>query len=289
MTNKVLRTLVIIFSSSFSSLFAQDKPQVVPLWPNGAPGFENRRNEPEEAKDWWIKNIHNPSLVVFMPTREKANGTAVVICPGGGHRELVFNPEGRDPALFLNSLGVTVFVLKYRLARTDTIYKIEKHVRDDVFRAMRLVRTRAREWNIDPNRIGIMGFSAGGEVAAMVAYDKVYRDPLAADPIDQAKARPDFQILIYPGPLNAPESVPASAPPAFLVAASDDACCSPPVVKTLQAYNAVGIPIEVHMYARGGHAFNMGDRSKLNSIKTWPNRLADWLEESGYLVKTRAK
>src|ERR1700712_2249690 len=88
---------------------AQNNPLVVPLWPNGAPGFESRKNEPEQAKDYWVKNIHNPSLTVFLPTKEKATGAAVIICPGGGHRELVFNAEGVEPATFLNSIGVAAF------------------------------------------------------------------------------------------------------------------------------------------------------------------------------------
>ena len=147
---------------------AQDTAIQVPLWPKGAPGFESRRDEPEQAKDYWVKNIHNPSITVYLPPKEKATGAAVVIFPGGGHRLLVFNAEGRDPARFLNSIGVAAFIVKYRLFREDsTIYSLDREVKQDAYRAIRLVRSRAAEWNIDPARVGTLSFSAGGEVAEL--------------------------------------------------------------------------------------------------------------------------
>src|SRR5215470_19716185 len=107
---------------------AADEPQQIFLWPNGAPGFEDRRSEPERAQDYWIRNIHNPSITIFLPPKEKANGAAVLICPGGGHRELVFNAEGVEPARYLNNLGVAAFVLKYRLPReTNSPYALPIH------------------------------------------------------------------------------------------------------------------------------------------------------------------
>jgi acetyl esterase/lipase len=263
---------------------AQEEHPVISLWPNGAPGFENRRNEPEQAKDWWVKNIHNPSITVFLPPKEKATGAAVVVCPGGGHRELVFTAEGKEAAEFLNSIGVAAFVLKYRLAREpNSPYSIEKHVRQDVSRAMRLVRSRATEWGIDTGRLGILGFSAGGEVVALVAYANGQGEVTAPDPVDRLNAKPNFQMLVYPGPLGVPDVVPANAPPAFMLVANDDPCCSLPVVQLLQKYRDAKVPIEVHIYSQGNHAFNMGNRSKLNSIKTWPQRMADWMSDTGLL------
>lgn len=257
---------------------------VIPLWPKGAPGFENLRNEPEQAKDYWVKNIHNPSLTVFLPPAGKANGAAVVICPGGGHRLLVYTAEGVEPAQYLNNLGVTVFVLKYRLGR-DTLspYKIDVHARQDGYRAMRLVRSKAAEYGLDTNRIGMMGFSAGGEVVDMVAYGPGKGDRRAPDPIDRLNARPNFVIQIYPGPLFIPDKLPANAPPAFLLAANDDACCSVSVVKLLDRYRVAKIPVEVHIFSQGDHGFNMGKRSSLKSINTWPQRMADWLADNNYL------
>jgi acetyl esterase/lipase len=270
--------------------FAVQAQTVIPLWAKGAPGFENRRNEPEQAKDYWVKNIHNPSLTVYLPPADKANGAAVVICPGGGHRLLVFNSEGVAPAKFYNSLGITVFILKYRLGR-DTLspYKVDIHPKQDAYRAMRLVRSRAAEFNIDTNRIGMMGFSAGGEVVDMVAFSGWKGDPKATDPVDRANAKPNFIVQVYPGPGYVPETIPADAPPAFLVAANDDACCSLPIVQLLQRYREAKVPVELHMYAKGDHAFNMGTNRKLVSINNWPQRLADWLQDSNILQPERKK
>jgi acetyl esterase/lipase len=264
-----------------ATAMAQNTPQTIPLWPNGAPGFENRRNEPELAKDYWVRNIHNPSITVYLPPKEKATGAAVLICPGGGHRELVFKAEGEEAALFFNSIGVTAFALKYRLGREEgSPYKVDKHPREDAQRAMRLIRSRAIEWNVDPNRIGIMGFSAGGEVVSMVVYSPGEGDANATDPIDRLNCLPNFQIMIYPGPLGIPDTVPATAPPAFLLTANDDRGPARVIMGLLQKYRDARIPVEAHIYAQGGHAFNMGNRSKLVSLKGWSQRMADWMTDN---------
>ncbi|HEU4780795.1 MAG TPA: alpha/beta hydrolase [Steroidobacteraceae bacterium] len=261
-------------------------PPVVYLWANGAPGFEARRAEPEQHKDWWYKNIHNPSLTVFRPPAGKANGTAVIVAAGGGHRELVFDPEGVEPAQYLASLGVTAFALKYRLFREPgSKYSID-NTAEDIRRAMRTVRARAAEWNIDPSRIGVMGWSAGGEVAALVAYPPVEGNPQAKDPVERASARPDFQILIYPGPLGIPAKVPANAPPLFLLGAADDEYVAGVLFDLTRKYHDAGASIESHIYAQGKHAFNMGQRSQYVSIRQWPQRLAEWLQDRG-LLKAR--
>lgn len=259
--------------------------RVIPLWDGGAPGSEARRNEPEVAKLWWVKNIHNPSLTVFLPAPGKATGTAVVIAPGGGHRELVFKAEGVDPARYLAGLGVAAFALKYRLAREEgSTYDLERDEGADIRRAVRLVRARAPEWGVDARRVGVMGWSAGGELAAMVAYGAAAGDPQAPDPVDRISARPNFQIVIYPGNYGIPDVVPADAPPAFFLAANDDTGPAETITKLLEKYRSAGIPVEVHLYAAGQHAFNMGYRSKLASIKNWPQRMADWLADRGLLA-----
>ncbi|CAN5402092.1 alpha/beta hydrolase [soil metagenome] len=268
------------------SLMMQSKPVQIPLWANGVPGFESRKNEPEQAKDWWVKNINNPSITMFAP--DHPNGCAVLIAPGGGHRELVFDAEGRDAAVYLNTLGVTAFVLKYRLAREDNSpYKLEVCVPQDAFRAMRTIRNHAKEWNVDPKRVGMLGFSAGGEVVSMIAYQPGTGDPAAPDPVDRENGKPNLQILIYPGPLGLPDVVTADAPPALFVAAFDDDSPANSILGRLPKFKKAGVPAEAHIFAKGGHAFNMGQRATLQTLKSWPQRMADWLADNGWLTAGR--
>jgi acetyl esterase/lipase len=222
---------------------------------------------------------------VFLPPKEKATGAAVVIFPGGGHRELVFNAEGVEAAQYLNSIGVAAFAVKYRLGREEgSPYTPEVHARADAQRAMRLVRSRAAEFGIDPHRIGIMGFSAGGEVVSMVVYAPTAGDPQAADPIDRVSARPDFQIVIYPGPYGVPAVVAKDTPPAlFIVANDDDYGLEKVVLDLVTKYKAAGVPLEAHIYERGGHAFNMGLRSGLKTLQHWPDRIVDWMADNSIL------
>lgn len=277
--------LLVIALLLIAMLSQSQDSTVVSLWKNGAPGFESRAKEAEQAKDWWVKNIHNPSLTIFLPPASIATGTAVVICPGGGHTNLVFNSEGVSAAKYFNSIGVTAFILKYRLFREPNSPYKEENTKQDIFRAMRMVRNMANTYHVDTARIGVMGFSAGGEVAGWVSYhyeDKNYASP---DAVDMLTARPAFQILIYPGPLAVPTAVETTAPPTFMLAANDDACCSEPLVQLLQMHRKANVPVELHLYTQGNHAFNMGSRSTLNSIHSWPQRLTDWLNDNNWLVK----
>jgi len=279
----VYKLVLFIILPVFS--WAQSQPEVIPLWKKGAPGFENRKDIPEMAQDYWVRNINNPSVTVYLPPKEKANGCAVIVAPGGGFRELVFNAEGKQAADFFNSIGVTTFVLKYRLpGETNSPYTPE-HVRQDAYRAIRLVRSRAGEFQIDPNRIGMLGFSAGGAVVMMVAFEKGDGDPKAPDPIDRLNGRPNFQMMVYPGG-KVPEKITADAPPAFLICANDDEYdCDDVTMQLLQEFRAAGVPVEAILLSKGKHAFNMGDRSVLKTINTWPQRMADWMEDSGFLNK----
>ncbi|MEZ4931046.1 MAG: alpha/beta hydrolase [Saprospiraceae bacterium] len=286
---KIRVTVFFLLANAF--LFAQQNPLVIPLWENGAPGFEHLRGEPEQAKDYWVKNIHNPSLIAYLPKAEQANGAAIVICPGGGHEKLVITSEGHRAAQYFADLGFAAFVLKYRLFREQASPYQPKHATEDGIRAMRLVRSRAAEWGVDPQRIGIMGFSAGGELAAWVSFADPSKngvnenDSEETDEVETVSAVPNFQVLIYPGPLAVTETLGETPPPAFLLAANDDECCSEPILKLAMMYRSANVPVELHLYAKGNHAFNMGGRSELQSIHSWPDRLQDWLLDNGWFKK----
>ena len=282
-----MKRLAFLLPLALAASLRAEEPQVIHLWEKGAPGFEALRDEPEVIKGTSVTHVNNPSITVFPAPKDKANGAAVLIVPGGGHRQLGFGGEGVEPSKILNDLGITCFVLKHRLPREEgSPYSIDIHPKQDGQRAMRVIRSRAAEWNLDPKRIGIAGFSAGGEVVAMVVYSPTEGDPKAADPIDRASSRADFQVSIYPGPLGVPAGpIPADAPPAFFLVANDDTSHVKPVLDQLAQYEAAKLPVEVHLYARGGHGFGMGSRSKLASINGWTKRLTEWLSDSGFLSK----
>lgn len=258
--------------------------QRVALWPNGAPGFEARKAIPEQAAEYWAKSINDPSVTAYLPPADKATGAAVIVLPGGGHKMLVIHPEGTDVAKVLNPMGVAVFVLKYRLSQEEgSPYTID-HARQDAVRAVRLVRSRAAEFGVDPKKIGLMGFSGGGEVVDLAVYGSTAKDP-KVDAVDAVSGRPDFQVLIYPGPTGIPDKIPADTPPAFILAADDDECCSAPPVELLAKFRAAKVPVEFHLFQSGGHAFNMGFRTDKAAIKAWPERLRDWLADNGWTTK----
>ena len=264
------------------------QPETIALWPGGAPGSEPRRAEPEEAKGYWVKNVHNPSLTVFPADKRHANGASIIVIPGGGHRILVWTTEGLNVARALNRMGITVFVLKYRLAREEgSRYTIEGDAAGDARRAVRWVRANSASYNLDPKRIGVMGFSAGGELVSLIA-DNPEPPARARDALDRVSSRPDFQILVFPGPLAANARAVAAAPPAFLVAGSRDECCAAPTVALYEQLRKAGVSAELHMYADSGHAFNLDESNRI-SIVHWPDRLHDWLLDSGWLDDRSAR
>ncbi len=210
-----------------------------------------------------------------------------MIFPGGGFRQVVFNSEGVEPAHYWNELGVAAFVLKYRLPReTNSPYSLDIHPRQDGQRAMRVIRSRATEWSIDPSRLGIMGFSTCGdlEMTSVLVYSPPAGDPNAPDPIDRLSAATAFQVVVYPGPLGIPEKIGPDAPPAFFVIANDDTGHMGAILSTRRRFHHMKPNARWKcIYERGGHGFNMGGRSKLATIHTWPQRLTDWLDDNHIL------
>ena len=263
------------------------EPKMIPLWPGAAPGSESWNYEetdrvgPQDSTRR-ISNVSHPTLTVYVPESAAATGTAMIVCPGGGFRFLSIDNEGNAVARWLNSIGITAFVLKYRVMRTGDIdeadaSKIAERRKQviplaiaDGQQAIRLVRYRAAEWKIQPDRIGIMGFSAGGYVTAAVGLHH-----------DQ-DSRPNFIAPIYPG---TPDDVtaPADAPPMFLVHADDDQTVAAVdhSIRLYEAWKKDGISAEVHIYSRGGHGFGMRKRNL--PIDTWTERLRDWLDVQGLL------
>ena len=281
----VARTLLVACALLFAAPATAQAPQqhVVRLWPNGAPGSEAHRGEPEQAKDYWVKNIHDPTLTAFPADPRHNTGAAIVILPGGAHSEIVWTTEGINVAKALNRAGINAFVVKYRLAREPgSTYSIERDETSDVRRAMQWVRAHAANYNIDPHRIGLMGFSAGGELVGMLADYDMTGASAGGDALDKINARPDFQILVFPGPGAVEGPIRPDAPPAFLVAGSRDECCGAPTVALYELLRKTGISAELHMYADSGHAFNLDESNRI-SILHWPDRLYDWMADSGFL------
>jgi endo-1,4-beta-xylanase len=273
---------------SAGALVGVERGEEIRLWPNGAPGSEKETapevfaasDNPKLPKQFTV--VHYPSVYAFLPPKEKANGMAVVIAPGGGHSQLVIAKEGWDIADWMNNHGIAAFVLKYRLARAkDSHYTVERDALADTTRAMRLVRSRAHEFGIDPARVGFIGFSAGGYLAALLETRFDAGNDSAPDAIERASSRPDFSIIVYPGYAAGSITVPKNAPPAFLVCADNDPSH---VVTTVNLYldlQKQGVSSEMHIYADGGHGF--GIRTSALPVASWPDRLKDWMLDRKFL------
>ena len=287
--------------------------KVVLLFPLGHPALKALEG-PDQQETWTlgkdghvtkVNNINNPSIELYLAPPDKANGMSVILSPGGGNKDLWVGPEGVDVANWLNTLGVSCFVHRYRLkpygSATDALAETQ--------RAVRIVRANAKEWNIDPNKIGHMGFSAGGEQTARLALTFDAGKPDAADPIDRVSSRPDFMILGYPvitlkdpyahkgsrtyllgenpdpslvALLSNETQVTKDTPPTFLVHTSNDRTV--PVENSImfyQALHAAGVPAEMHIFESGPHGFGLGTGNPV--LSTWPAMLANWLRARGLL------
>ncbi len=277
--------LVVLLSISSSILFAQH-PKELLLWPNGAPGSEGK-NTPEKVRinntgDHLVSNVHKPSLTPYIP-KNNPGRTALIIAPGGGHQDLWMDHEGYNPAKFFNEKGIATFILKYRLARdSNSTYTIEKDELADIQRAIRTVRSHAKEWNIDPTKIGVMGFSAGGEVAALAAMHFDDGDKNANDVIDRESSFPNFQALIYPGGTSKFE-VAKNAPPVFIAGGFNDVPnIAEGMAKVYLKYKQAGVPAELHIYSGAKHGFGISDTNK-GAVARWPDRFMEWLEDIGMI------
>jgi acetyl esterase/lipase len=285
--------LLLALGISANALAAADRP-VVRLWPEGAPGSEARKNEPEKIapNNGNVSNIHHPSLTVYLPAKGKATGTAVIVVPGGGHRSLSIRHEGYNVAEWLSERGIAAFVLKHRLGRDEANpagqpqpYEFDREGLADGQRAMRLVRSRAQEWGLDVAKVGMLGFSAGGEIINLCALRAEPGKAEAADPIERLSSRPDFQGLIYPG--KSQLIVPTKeTPPVFLAAGYNDRPdISEGLAKVYLLFKAAGVPAELHLFAGAGHGFGLRD-SNQGPYAAWPERFREWMIDRKFLPAT---
>ena len=278
--------------SAEASAKAGSRP-LIPLWPAGAPGSEARKDEPEKlnASGSNVSNIHHPSLTVYLPAKDQATGCAVIVVPGGGHRNLSINNEGYGVAQWLAEHGIAAFVLKHRLgsddanpAGTPQPYKWDVHGVADGQRAIRLVRSRAPEWNVRPTAIGMVGFSAGGEIVAQAAMRAEPGKPDAADLIERQSSRPDFQGLIYPGKSGL--IVPAKgAPPAFLACGfTDRKDISEGLANVYLLFKQAGVPADFHVYASAGHGFGIREANKAAPppVGGWVRQFREFLADQKF-------
>jgi len=275
---------VLLSSGAALAELPKEIPAAIPLWSAGAPGSEGRTNEPEVMTGDNCGNVHNPTITPYLPEPAKGTGTAVIICPGGGHSKLCLGHEGFALAEWFRERGVAAFVLKYRLSREPgSTYTIEDHAMADTRRAIRLIRSRAAEWSLRADRIGILGFSAGGELAAYSAMKSDPGQKDAMDVIERQSSRPDFQALIYPGK-SGTMTAKTGMPPVFIAAGYGDRPDISEGMATLYLkYKTAKVPAELHLYANAGHGFGYRPNAKPSAAARWPERFMEWLSDSRML------
>lgn len=297
----VVTAIALMLTVVIPQIQAADSRPTELLWPDGAPGAKG------------VEDGDKPALTIYLPPKEKANGAAVVIFPGGGYGHLAMDHEGRQIAEWLNSLGIAGFIVQYRHRKSGAGYGHPAPLQD-AQRAVRTVRSRAAQWNVDPNRIGIIGFSAGGHLASSLGTHFQTRYYEAKDAIDQASCRPDFMILMYPvisfteaythkgsranllgetpdenlvESLSNEKQVTPETPPTFLALADDDKVVPPEnSIAFYLALRKAGVPAEMHIYEKGGHGFGPGKDK--GSVSSWMRRCADWMQGRGLLDRKSA-
>ena len=292
---------LIVIAMSFALFFAvpvraADERPTFDVWPAKPPGETGKVGEEridekargQNEKIHLLTNVTRPTITIFRPAKEKETGAAVVICPGGGYSILAWDLEGTEVAEWLNKFGVTGIVLKYRVPKRAGQ---PQHLLplQDAQRAMSLVRSRAAEWGVDPKRIGILGFSAGGNLCAFACtnYDKRAYETI--DEIDKVSCRPDFGVLVYPAwlvqkdreELDPELRVTAQTPPMFLVHAGNDGITAANSAMMYLALKRAGVPAELHVYTTGGHGFGL--RPTTRPCSTWPDRCEEWMRNQKFL------
>lgn len=308
---KSLKYLVFIIVIFCSNNQIKSQPLTLKLWPDKAPGTPvNKSLANKEFHDarFWTFNVTEASVNVYLPAKDKNSGTAVVVCPGGGYGFLAMGHEGKDVAIWFNDNGIACIVLKYRLPNDTIMENKSIGPLQDAQEAIRTCKRKAKEWGINPNKIGIMGFSAGGHLASTASthfIEKVYD-------CDTTSARPEFSILIYPvislkqgmthggsrknllgdSPDQAlidhfsnETQVNSLTPPAFLVHSIDDGAvpCENSIEYSL-ALKKNNVPVELHLYQQGGHGYGLAPANK-GTEHTWPDACITWLKSNGFLQK----
>jgi acetyl esterase/lipase len=289
-----------ILALTLFSIFSHAADAPIRLWSGAAPGETSPVGEEKDTSQPGkglvagkplirLGNVSDPMLQVYRAPQDKNTGVAVLICPGGGYNILAYDLEGSEVCEWLNTIGVNAVLLKYRVPARKGRPRHEAPVQD-AQRAISLIRKNAVEWGIDPNRVGILGFSAGGHVAAVASNpDRLYP---AADAVDQQPHRPNFTVLIYPAylvPKDAPTAVSPelkvdqTTPPTFMVISQDDPVNVEGPLRYALALTAAKVKFELHVYPEGGHGYGLRRTEK--PVTTWPDRVADWMKASGYLEK----
>jgi acetyl esterase/lipase len=298
-TTNIIR-LTALFILICSSGASAAEPLTVNIWPGKPPGEtkelppEADQTKPEDkliAGRRIIKlgNVSTPQLAVYRPRKEKDTGASVVICPGGGHSILAYDLEGTEVATWLNELGVTGLVLKYRVPFRDPGKRWLAAVQD-AQRAMSLARSQAGEWGLDPKRIGLLGFSAGGQVTALVSCFGEQRQYEPIDEVDKVSSRPDFAVLVYPGGLDEKDKpqlreevkVPKDSPPMFFAQAFDDNVTVLNTLLLATELKKAGVSAEVHVFATGGHGYGLRHVDG-QPVTDWPKSCEAWLKTMKFI------
>lgn len=289
---KLMYTICIM--SVATTAVAQDMP--ILLFPKGAPGDNIKLTEKADADGGKtggstvlrITNVSEPTITIYPASTKNANGTAMVVCPGGGYSILAYDLEGSEVCAWLNNIGITAILLKYRVPSRDGM---QKHIAaiQDLQRAISYVRAHAQEIDIDPQRIGVMGFSAGGHLSAMACNHYDQRTYQPTDDADTVSSRPDFCLLVYPAYLDgeknfqlAPElKVSPNTPPTMLIQTEDDKSYINSSLFYYYALKEAGVPAQMHLYSKGGHGYGL--RKTGEAVNEWPRRAEEWFRDIGVL------